>query len=327
MKRYFMRAAAVLALVLAVAGVTSAYAQQYPGRPIRMIVPFPPGGSTDIVARVVAQKLSEALGQQVIVDNRGGGAGGIIGTDLAAKAPADGYTLLMSSTITYSVGAALYKNKLPYNVLTDFEAVTMISTVPLALVVHPSLPARSVKELIALAKAKPAQINYASFGIGTSGHLAMEMFKLMAGVDIVHVPYKGGGPALIGLIGGEVQTLFISTVAALPHVKSGKLRAVALTSLTRSANLPDIPTVAETVSGYEVVVWYGLFAPAGTPNSVIGRLNKETVRAVQSRDMQERFAAEGGRTVGNTPEQFQEIIKADVAKWAKIVKDAGITVE
>jgi tripartite-type tricarboxylate transporter receptor subunit TctC len=325
-KRHFMRAMAGLVLVLAFAAVTKAYAQEYPSKPLRMIVSFPPGGSTDIVARLMAHKLTEALGQQVIVDNRPGGAGGIIGHNLAAKAPADGYTLLMTTSITFTASAALYKN-LPYDVLTDFEAVTLVASVPLALVVHPSLPTRSVKELIALAKAKPAQLNYASFGIGTSGHLAMEMFKLMAGVDITHIPYKGGGPALTGLISGEVQALIIATVGALPHVKSGRIRLLALTSATRSPELPDIPTVAETLPGYEVVLWYGLFTPAGTPKSVIGRLNKDAVKILQSHEMQKRFAVQGGWTVGNSPEEFQKIVRSDVATWTNVVKEAGIKVE
>ena len=326
MKRFFPRAAVVFALVLAVAGAPGAYAQQYPGRPIRMIVPFPPSGSTDIMARVLAQKLTERLGQQVIVDNRGG-AGGTIGMELAAKAPPDGYTLMMSTSITHTVGVSLY-SKLPYNVLTDFAPITMAASVPLLVVVNPSVPARSVKELIALAKARPGQLNYASPGNGTSGHLAAEMFKSMAGVDVVHVPYKGGGPAVMDLIGGQVQMLILSAVATLPHVKSGKLRALALTSLTRSPDLPNISTVSESgLPGYEVVLWYGVFAPAKTPKAIVTRLNQDVVRIMQSPEIGARLASEGGRPVGNTPEQFQEIIKADVAKWAKIVKDAGITVE
>ena len=326
MKRFFPRAAVVFALVLAVAGAPGAYAQQYPGRPIRMIVPFPPSGSTDIMARVLAQKLTERLGQQVIVDNRGG-AGGTIGMELAAKAPPDGYTLMMSTSITHTVGVSLY-SKLPYNVLTDFAPITMAASVPLLVVVNPSVPARSVKELIALAKARPGQLNYASPGNGTSGHLAAEMFKSMAGVDVVHVPYKGGGPAVMDLIGGQVQMLILSAVATLPHVKSGKLRALALTSLTRSPDLPNIPTVSESgLPGYEVVLWYGVFAPAKTPKAIVTRLNQDVVRIMQSPEIGARLASEGGRPVGNTPEQFQEIIKADVAKWAKIVKDAGIKVE
>lgn len=302
------------------------FAETYPSRPVRMIVPFPPGGSTDIMARVVAAKLTEKLGQQVIVDNRGG-AGGTIGMNIAAKAAPDGYTLMMSTSITHTVGVSLY-NKLPYNVLTDFAPITLAASVPLLLVVNPAVPAKSVKELIALAKAKPGQLNYASPGNGTSGHLAAEMFKSMAGVDIVHVPYKGGGPAIVDVIGGQVQMLILSAVATLPQVKTGKLKALALTSLTRSADLPDIPTVSESgLPGYEVVLWYGTFAPAKTPAAIITRLNKEVVSIMQSPDMRERLAKEGGRPVGNTPEEFQEIVKADVAKWAKVVKEAGIKVE
>ncbi len=326
LKRHFVGAVTGLALVLVFAAVTEARAQQYPSKPLRMIVSFPPGGTTDIVARLIAQKLTEALGEQVIVDNRPGGAGGIIGHNLAVKAPADGHTLLMTTSITFAASAALYKN-LPYDVLTDFDAVTMVASLPLALVVHPSLTARSIKDFIALAKAKPGQLNYGSFGVGTSGHLAMEMFKLMGGMNITHVPYKGGGPALTGLISGEIQAIIIATVGALPHVKSGKLRLLALTSATRSAALPDIPTVAETLPGYEVVLWYGLFTPAGTPNAVIGRLNKEAVKIVKSQEMRKRFASEGGWSVGNSPEEFKKIVRSDVATWTKVVKEAGIKAE
>ena len=247
--------------------------------------------------------------------------------NIATTATPDGYPLMLSASITHTVGVSLY-SKLPYNVLTDFAPITLAASVPLVLVVNPSVPAKSVRELIALAKAKPGQLNYASPGNGTSGHLAAEMFKSMAGVDVVHVPYKGGGPAMVDLIGGQVQMLILSAVATLPHVKSGKLRALALTSLTRSPDLPDIPTVAESgLPGYEVVLWYGTFAPAKTPTAVITRLNQEVVSIMQSPEMRERLASEGGRPVGNTPEQFQEIIKADVAKWAKVVKEAGIKVE
>ncbi len=322
-RRFFAVAVAAGAII---APASSGFGETYPSRPVRMIVPFPPGGSTDIMARVVAQKLTEKLGQQVIVDNRGG-AGGTIGMNLAAKAAPDGYTLMMSTSITHTVGVSLYR-KLPYNVLTDFAPITLAASVPLLLVVNPSVPAKSVKDLIALARAKPGQLNYASPGNGTSGHLAAEMFKSMAGVDVVHVPYKGGGPAIADLIGGQVQMLILSAVATLPHVKTGKLRALALTSLTRSPDLPHIPTVSESgLPGYEVVLWYGLSAPAKTPTAVVTRLNQEVVRIMQSPEMRERLASEGGQPVGNTPQQFQEIIKADVAKWAKVVKEAGVRVE
>jgi tripartite-type tricarboxylate transporter receptor subunit TctC len=303
--------------------LSHAQTEAYPSRPVRMIVPFPPGGSTDIMARVVAQKLTEKLGQQVIVDNRGG-AGGTIGMNIAAKAPPDGYTLMMSTSITHTVGASLYA-KLPYNVLTDFAPITLAASVPLLFVVNPGVPAKSVKELIQLAKAKPGQLNYASPGSGTSGHLAAEMFKSMAGVDIVHVPYKGGGPAVVDLIGGQVQMLILSAVATLPHVKTGKLRALAVTGLARSPKLPDIPTVSESgLPGYEVVLWYGVSAPAKTPASIVNRLNQDIVAIMQSTEMRERLASEAGQPVGNTPEQFEKIIRADVAKWAKIVRESGI---
>ena len=315
-----------LAAAAFIGPISHGFGETYPSRPVRMIVPFPPGGSTDIMARALAQKLTERLGQQVIVDNRGG-AGGTIGMNIAAKAPPDGYTLMMSTSITHTVGVSLY-SKLPYNVLTDFAPITMAASVPLLLVVNPSVPAKSVRDLIALAKAKPGQLNYASPGNGTSGHLAAEMFKSMAGVDIVHVPYKGGGPAIVDLIGGQVQMLILSAVATLPQVKSGKLRALALTGLTRSPDLPNVPTVSESgLPGYEVVLWYGTFAPAKTPAAVITHLNQEVVKIMQSPEMRARLASEGGRPMGNTPEQFQEIIKADVARWAKVVKDAGIRVE
>ena len=318
------RVATAAAMLLAAAIDVSA--QPYPNRPVRMIVPFPPGGSTDIVARVIAQKLSERLGQQVVVDNRGG-AGGIIGMDLVAKAAPDGYTVLMDTSITHTVGVSLY-SKLPYNVLTDFAPVSMAASVPLLMAIHPSVPAKSVKELIAHAKANPGKLNYSSPGNGTSGHLAAEMFKSIAGVDIVHVPYKGGGPAVTDLIAGQVQLIIISAVAVLPHVKSGKLRALAITSTARAPNLPDIPTVAESgVAGYDVVLWYGMFVPRNTPRAIVMRLNQEVVALVQTAEFRERLASEGGRAVGNTPEEFDKIVRQDVAKWAQVVKQAGIKVD
>ena len=314
------------AVAVLVATTPAAAAQTYPDRPVRMIVPFPPGGSTDIVARVIAQKLSERLGQQIVVDNRGG-AGGIIGMDLVAKAAPDGYTVLMDTSITHTVGASLY-SKLPYNVLTDFAPVTMAASVPLLMAIHPAVPAKSVKELIAYAKANPGKLNYSSPGNGTSGHLAAEMFKSMAGVNIVHVPYKGGGPAVTDLIAGHVQLIIISAVAVLPHVKSGKLRALAITSTARAPSLPDIPTVAESgVAGYEVVLWYGMFVPRNTPRAIVLRLNHEVVALVQTAEFRERLASEGGRAVGNTPEEFDKIVRQDVAKWAQVVKRAGIKVD
>jgi tripartite-type tricarboxylate transporter receptor subunit TctC len=318
--------AAVIAAAAFIASTLCGFAETYPSRPVRLIVPFPPGGSTDIMARVVAQKLTERLGQQVIVDNRGG-AGGRIGMHLAAKALPDGYTLLMSTSITHTVQVSLY-SKLPYNVLTDFAPISLVASIPLLLVVNPSVPAKSVKELIALAKAKPGQLSYASPGNGTSGHLAAEMFRSMADVDVVHVPYKGGGPAITDLIGGQVQMMILSALATLPHVKTGKLRALAITSLTRSPYLPHIPTMTESgLPGYEVVLWYGVSAPAKTPPVIIARLNKEIVQIMRLPEVRERLASEAGQPVGSTPEEFQAIIRTDVAKWGKVVKEAGIKAE
>jgi len=319
----FVVATAAIAFLVA---IPHAVAQSYPQRPVRMIVPFPPGGSTDIVARVIAQNLSERLGRQVVVDNRGG-AGGIIGMNLAAKATPDGYTLLMDTGITHAAGASLYSN-LPYNVLTDFAAITEVASVPLLVVINPAVSAKSIEELIDLAKAKPGQLNYSSPGSGTSGHLAAELLKTMAGANIVHVPYKGGGPAVAALVAGEVQLTIISAVAALPHVKSGRLRALAITSLARVPSLPDIPTVAESgVPDYEVELWYGMFAPAKTPRNLLGRLNRELVKIVQGQQFRDRLTSEGGRAVGNSEREFEERVKADVEKWAKVVKDAGIKID
>lgn len=247
--------------------------------------------------------------------------------ELAARAAPDGYTLLVSSSITHTVSASLHK-KAPFDPIKDFAPITMAASAPLMLVVNPAVPAKSVQELVALAKAKPGELNYASPGNGTSGHLAAEMFRMMTGVNIVHVPYKGGGPALTGLVAGQVQMLIISVVAALPHVKSGRLRALGLTSVARSPDLPDIPTVAESgAPGYEVVLWYGVFAPASTPRERVARLNAETASILRAPEMKERLAADGGRPVGNSPEEFLAIVRSDVAKWAKVVKAAGIRAE
>lgn len=301
-------------------------AHDYPNKPIRIVLPFPPGGSTEIMARTLGQKLAEALGKNIVVDNRGGGAGGIAGTDLVAKATPDGYVLLLTTGISHTAGASLYK--LPYDPVRDFEAITMVASAPQLMVVAPSLPAKTVQDLVALAKAKPGQLNYASGGLGTSTHLPAEMFRTMTGVNMVHIPYKGGGPALIGVIGGESQMLIISAVAALPHVRSGKLRAMAVTSAKRSPELPDVPTVAESgVPGYEVVVWYGVFAPKGTPRPVVGLLHREIVKILQTRDMKDRLASDGAVPVGNTPAELAAINKAEVEKWAKVVRTAQVKVD
>ncbi len=308
---------------------SSAHAQgvpvNYPSKPLRLIVPFAPGGSNDIVARIIGYKFAERLGQQVIIDNRGG-ASGIIGTDLAAKAPPDGYTLLMMS-LTLAVNPSLFK-KLPYDTERDLLPVSLVASAPLILVVQPSLPVKSLKELIAYAKSNPGKLNFGSGGAGTTPHLAGEMLKSMAGLQMTHVPYKGGGPALADLVGGQLQLMLENIPSTLPHVKSGKLRVLALSGLTRSALVPDVPTLDEAgLKGYEIVGWNGLFLPSTTPNAIVSRLHAETVRALAATDIKERLAGIGAEGIGNTPQQFSIFLKAEIRKWAQVARDAGLKVE
>jgi tripartite-type tricarboxylate transporter receptor subunit TctC len=309
---------------IALACVASgAAAQAYPAKPVRIVVPFPAGGNADIFARMHAQKLSEAWGQPVVVDNRAGAAG-IIGSQLVAKSPADGYTLLLGTTGTHTTNPAVYA-KLPYDPLKDFAPVSNLADSPFLLVVHPSVPAYSLRELIALAKSRRGQLNYASFGTGSSAHLAGEMLRSMARIEIVHVPYKGGPPALTDLIGGHVALMFNSLPAVIPQVKSGKLRALALAADKRAPALPDMPTFAEAgLRDFEAGSWYGVLAPAGTPRDIIARLHAETVRILALPDVRQRFATEGATPLGNSPEEFAEQIRKDHARWAKVAKDAGI---
>jgi tripartite-type tricarboxylate transporter receptor subunit TctC len=318
--------ASVATLLLAGTLATGAWAQTWPTKPVRIIIPFPAGGTTDILARVAAQKLTESLGQQVVPDNRPGAAGNI-GTELVAKAPPDGYTLLTAPGSTLTIHPSLYA-KLGFDPLKDFAPVTILAAVPNLLVVHPSLPARNVKELIALAKAKPGQLNYASTGAGQSTHLSMELFKTMGGVKITHVPYKGSAPAVTDLLGGHVSLMFDNMPSALPHVKAGKLRALAVSSLKRSPTAPEIPSVAESgLPGFEVSVWFAVLAPAATPKPILDRLNQVLVKALQAPDVRERLASQGAEPIGNTPEQFTQQMKRDLAKWAKVVKDADIRLD
>lgn len=318
-----------LAAALAVAGFAignAAMAEGYPERTVRLVVPQSAGGGADILARTVAAKLSEAWGKQVIVENRPGAAG-IIGTQGVAQAAPDGYTLLMGAISTHAINRALYKD-LSYDPVKDFEAITMVASAPLLVVVHPSVEANSVQELIALAKSKPGKLNFSSAGNGNSTHLAGELFKSMSGVEIVHVPYKGATPAEVGLMGGQVSLMFSSILSAMPHSKAGKMKALAVTSTKRSSVMPELPTVDETgLPGYDVNPWYGLFAPAGTPKDIVDKISREVVRTVQMPDVKKRFASLGADAAGNTPEQFASFIDAEIAKWDKVVKESGTKID
>jgi tripartite-type tricarboxylate transporter receptor subunit TctC len=309
-------------LAAALPCTTVAHAQgAYPQKPIRLVAPFAAGGGTDILARLVGQKASEMLGQQIIVDNRGG-AGGTIGTEIAAKAPPDGYTLILVSA-SHAINPGLYP-KLSYDSVNDFAPITQIATSPGILVVNPSLPVKSVKDLIALARAKPGQINYASAGSGTPPHLAGELFKVMAKIDMVHVPYKGNAPAFTDVIGGQVSLIFPTMPSAMPFIKSGKLRPIAVTSAKRSPAAADIPTIAESgLPGYEATSWYGILAPARTPPQIVARLHEVLVSVIGAPDMKDKLAAQGLDPVGNTPQQFAAVIKSEIVKWAKVVKASG----
>ena len=301
----------------------SAQAADYPEKPIRLLVPAAPGGGADFVARILGVKLTEALGQTVVVENRAG-ASGTIAADNTAKSAADGYTLLMGQSTSVVIAPHLYK-KLGYDTLRDLAPVTLVAQVPNILVVHPSVPARTVSEFIALARAQPELLNYGSSGNGAPSHLAGEMFKSATGVKMVHVPYKGAGLAVNGLIAGEIQVMFAPIVAVLPQVKAGRLRALAVTSATRSAAAPELPTLAEAgLPGYEISSWFGLFAPANTPAPVIERLYRETAKALQSPEVRERFAREGAEPVGSSPADFTGYVRAEYAKYTRIVRDSGI---
>jgi tripartite-type tricarboxylate transporter receptor subunit TctC len=303
----------------------AAAADNYPSRPIRFIVPFPPGGGNDIVGRIVALKLGEGLGQQVVIDNRGG-AGGTIGTDITAKAPPDGYTMLINN-ISLAVNHTLFK-KLPYDTLKDLQPVSLVGRQPNIVVVHPGVPAKSVRELLDMARAKPGSVNYGSGGIGTASHLATEMLKLMANVDMVHVPYKGLGPALTDLMGGRLHVIISTMASALPQMKTGKLRPLAVTTAQRSAFFPEVPTLNEAgVKGYEFSTWYGLLVPARTPQPIVDRLNRETQKALGSALVKEQFVSQGLEPAGSSPQEFSAYLKSEVAKWAKVVKASGATPE
>ncbi len=301
-------------------------AASYPAKPIRLVVPFPAGGTTDILARAVAQKLSEAWGQQVIVDNRPG-AGGNIGSDLVAKSAPDGYTLLMGTVGTHAINPSLYA-KMPYDHVKDFAPVILVAGVPNVLVVNPSLPVHSVQELIAYAKANPGKLNFASSGNGTSIHLSGELFKTMTGVQMTHIPYKGSAPALTDLVGGQVELMFDNLPSSLPFIKAGRLRALAVTSGTRAAALPDLPTLAESgLAGFEASSWFGVLAPAGTPRDIVAKLNGAIATWLASPEAREKLSSQGAIAAGGTPDAFARHIAAETVKWAKVVKASGAHVD
>ena len=314
---------AALAALLSVASAAS-LAQTYPDRPVRLVVGFPPGGAADILGRIAAQHLSAGLGQQVVVDNRGG-AGGLIATEITARANPDGYTLLWTS-IPHVINPHLY-SKVSYDALKDFTPVIQFVSVPLMMAAGPSLPAKTVKEVIAVAKAKPGLVNYGSAGSGSSSHLAVELFRSMAGIELSHIPYKGTGPLITDMLGGQVALTIASAVPLTPQVKSGKLRALGVTGPKRSPAFPDVPAIAESVPGYEVVNWFGVVAPAKTPPAIVQRVNAQLNKALQSPELVKALASQTAEAAGGTPEAFGKVIRNDYAKWAKVVKQSGARVD
>ena len=316
---------ALLALLVGLLPVATALAQNYPARTVRVIVPGPPGGGADILARTMATKMSENLGQQFFVDNRAG-ASGIIGTELGARAAPDGYTIQIGHSGTHAINISLRKT-LPYHPVRDFTPLMLIASMPNILVTHPSLPAKSVKELIAFAKARPGQMTYASAGTGFSQHLAGVLFCDMAGVQMLHVPYKGSAPGMTDVIAGNVMMMFPNTTAAFPHLKSGRLRGLGVTSLKRSEIFPEVPAIAETLPGYEAIAWFGFFAPANLPEDLKRKINAEMVKAISDPKVSETIRKLGGTAASNTPEQFLDYVNAEIVKWAKVIKSAGIPQE
>jgi len=302
------------------------HAQAYPTRTVRLIAPFAPGGGTDLMARLLAQKLTPLLGQQVIVDNRAG-AGGRIGAELVAKSPPDGYTLLLAGSSVMATAPALY-SKLPFEMPRDFSPISLIAYTAYVLVAHPTVPVRSVTDLIALAKSRPGRLTYASSGTGGPAHLSGELFSSMAGVKMIHVPFKGSSPGTLSVIAGETDLMFSNTLPALPSVKSGRLRALGITALRRSAIMPDVPTVAESgLPGFDVQQVYGLLAPAGTPRDVVRRLNQEIAKVMQAEDIRSRLLADGSEVLVSTPEELERVILAEIGKWTKVIRQAGIKEE
>jgi tripartite-type tricarboxylate transporter receptor subunit TctC len=311
-------------LTLAACFTGTAGAQEFPQKAVRFIVPFPPGGATDGLARILAEKMTEAWKQQVVIDNRGG-AGGNIAAEIAAKAPADGHTIIIVG-LSHAANLSLY-SKLNYHPLRDFTPISQVVSIHTFLVTHPSLPVKSIKELVALARAKPGALNYASGGNGSSPHMAMELFKSLTKVDLVHVPYKGT-QSVIGILRGEAALLFENLISVGAHVKSGKLRVLAVGAAKRSSAMPDVPTVAEAgVPGYDMVLWFGILAPAGTPSAVVNAIHRETANILKAPDVKSRLATQGADPVGSTPDQFDAFIKSEIAKWTKVVKENGLKVD
>ncbi len=313
-------------MVVVGGAAVDAAAQPWPSKPIKYIVPFAPGGTTDLLGRTLSEKLSVALGQPVVIENKPG-AGGGVGADFTAKSAPDGYTIMGGTISTHAINASLYSN-LPYDPVRDFVAITLIARLPNMLVINPSIPARNVSELIALMKANPGKYTFASSGNGTSQHLSGELFKSMAGVDMQHIPYKGSPPALQDVVGGQVSMTFDNITTALPLAKAGKLRALAVTTATRSSAAPDVPTLAESgLPGFEVGSWQGVFAPAATPLEIVRRLNTEIVKIINMPDVREKLTALGAEPVGDTPEQFSAYVKAEVVKWSGVVKRSGAKID
>jgi len=314
-----------LAVAAALVAPGEAPAQGYPTKSIRLVAPSTPGDAPDVIARLVAERLSAALGQQVVVENRPG-AGGVVGSEIVAKSAPDGYTLIMGNAGSHGINAAVY-SKLPYDILKDFAPVSQIAVAPNIFVVNPGLPVTTIPEFIAYAKARPGQLSYASGGNGSSSHMSMELLKSMAGIDVVHVPYKGSTPALTDVISGQDAVMSVNMPPAVPHVKSGRLRALAVTTRSRTPSMPDLPTVAESLPGYETVAWFGVLAPAGTPKDVVNRLSMEIAKIARSPDMRERFEGMGAEPVGSTPEEFGAVMARDIAKWTALAKSVGIKID
>jgi tripartite-type tricarboxylate transporter receptor subunit TctC len=315
----------LLFLIAALVVFYDATAQTYPAKPVRMIVPWAPGGTTDILGRVIAQKMGEKWGQPVLVENRGGAAGNI-GSEAAAHSPADGYTLLIGTMSSHAMNQFLYE-KMSFDPVADLAPISLVANVATVLVVHPSLPVASVNELVALARAKPGQLNFASGGIASFNQLCAELLKMSAKIDIVHVPYKGGGPAVTDLVGGKVDLLFTGAPVTMPHIKAGRLKVLAVTDSQRSAALPDTPTMGESLPGYEFNNWYGIMAPAGTPRQIVSLLNAEVHRVLALPDVRERFSGLGADPTPSTPEKFAAVMKADAEKWGGIIKQVGVRAE